>query len=83
MTYSIILSWEYFESLPRMKLKTFSSWTWKPFHFLWKCPHLRVQGDSLKGACAAKCSKFDFEKVENLIISLKGACASMQGNRVG
>ena len=44
--------------------------------------HLRAQGDSLKGACAAKCSKFDFEKFENSIIPLKGACAPMRGNRV-
>ena len=44
--------------------------------------HLRAQGDSLKGACAAKSSKFDFEKFENAIIPLKGACAPMRGNRV-
>ena len=44
--------------------------------------HLRAHGDSLKGACAAKSSKFDFEKFENSIIPLKGACALMRGNRV-
>ena len=45
-------------------------------------PHLRGQGDSLKGACAAKCSKFDFGKFENPINPLKGACAPMRSNRV-
>ena len=44
--------------------------------------HLRAQGDSFKGACAAKCSNFDFEKFENSIIPLKGACAPMRGNMV-
>ena len=43
---------------------------------------LRARDDSLKGACAAKCSNFDFEKFENSIIPLKGACAPMRGNRV-
>ena len=47
-----------------------------------RMPHLRAQGDSLKGACAAKCSNFDFEKFENSIIPLKGACAPMRDNRV-
>ena len=41
-----------------------------------------MQGDSLKGACTANCSKFDFEKFENSLIPLKGACAPMRGNRV-
>ena len=77
MSYSIILSWEYFESLPKMKLKTA-----KEFNVHWRCPHLRAQGDSLKGACAAKCLKFDLEKFENSTISLKGACPPMRGNRV-
>ena len=45
------------------------------------CPHLRAQCDSLKGACAAN-TKVDFEKFENSIISLKGACAPMRDNRV-
>ena len=45
-------------------------------------PRKEPQGDSLKGACAAKYSKFDLEKFENSIIPLKGACAPMQGNRV-
>ena len=44
--------------------------------------HLRAQGDLLKGAYAAKYLKFDFEKFENSIIPLKGACAPMLGNRV-
>ena len=44
--------------------------------------YLRAQGDSHNGACAAKCSKFDFEKFENLTIPLKGACAPMRGYRV-
>ena len=43
---------------------------------------LRAQDDSLKGAWATKCSKFDLEKFENSIILLKGACAPMQGNMV-
>ena len=45
-------------------------------------PHLREQGDSLKGACTAKCSNFDFEKFENSIIPLEGACTPMRGNKV-
>ena len=44
--------------------------------------HLKAQGNSLKGACAAKCSKFDFEKFENSVIPLEGACAHIRGNRV-
>ena len=44
--------------------------------------HLRAQGDLLKGKCATKCSKFDFEKFENSIFPLKGACAPMRVNRV-
>ena len=35
------------------------------FNVLRKGPHLGLQGDSLKGACATKCSKFDFEKFNN------------------
>ena len=61
---------EYFKSLPRIKLNTA-----KEFNVYWKCPHLRAQDASLKGACAAKCSKFDLEKFENSIIPLEGACA--------
>ena len=41
-----------------------------------------MQGYSIRGACAAKCSKFDFEKFENSIMPLKGACAPMRDNRV-
>ena len=65
------------ECIQQLNLKTA-----KEFNYLWKCPHLRAHGDSLKGACAAKCLKFDFEKFENLIIPLKRACAPMRGNRV-
>ena len=69
---------------PDFKLEVLQKFTKtaKEFNAHWKCSHLRAQGDSLKGACAAKCSKFNFEKFENSIIPLKGACAPMRGNRV-
>ena len=60
-----------------MKLKTA-----KYFNVHLRFPHLKAQDNSRKGACAAKCSKLDFEKFENSIIPLKGACAPMRGNRV-
>ena len=63
--------------MPRIKLKTA-----KEFNVHHKGPHLRPQGDSLKGTCPAKCSKFDIEKFENSIIALKDACTPMQGIRV-
>ena len=80
----LILTWEHFGSLQK--------WYWKPPTNLMsienalnqgcRAIHLRAKGLSLKGACATKCSKFDFEKFENSIISLKDACAPMRGNRV-
>ena len=44
--------------------------------------HSRAHCDSLEGSCAAKSSEFDFEKFENSIIPIEGACAPMLGNRV-
>ena len=42
--------------------------------------HFRVEGDSLKGTCPTKSSKFDSAKTENSIILYKVACDPMWGN---
>ena len=58
-SYSLNSKLRALRKLTKMKLKTAKE---SNIH------HLRAQGDSLKGACAADCSKFDFQKIEKLKI---------------